>query len=592
MLKFLKENNFQNYLPIACTLIFSLHALIFILTYNVNVPIIDEWGWVEYAQIIKNNDELWQFERFFLHNGHIMIFPNIIFYLSIVFSGWNFTYLMLLGWFMLSISIIPIYFWLQKVNPKLIMLMIPISAVMFNPVQYENFLWGLASVQLFLISSSIIFSIYFLNKIELNRLNIIPAIIFGIVASFSGIWGISVWFLAYYSIILQKKWMKTTLFVWTVSSATMFLIIYSMYLEINLVQEEFNPDGFSLNGLRYFIFYLSHGLALKFEILRGAVGAGILLATLGTISVFIFRRKFNRNFTPWVQLSLAGIFTGMLLLVGRYSDTVSGIFPSRYATFSALDQIAFLVIVTAGTYWAYKKTKVNKKIILIFYFLFILLIIILLSSTYYFGYRDSQIWKEMNDEYLNCLTNPVFEYKCIHPNNIANAHNMMYDKAPILKNLNLHPYHNLDENNIPVPLLEDNNWDIMEKTLSPRGKIENIQIDPLRQISQDDEKFSFKELNDLLLISGWASFTDNSVNVDSIYVFVDDKVHSKGMHGFVRKDLANYGFGDRTLSGWYSTIDPHKISNGCHDISIRITNGNEYGEILMEKQLCKEQNHS
>ena len=91
----------------------------------------------------------------------------------------------------------------------------------------------------------------------------------------------------------------------------------------------------------------------------------------------------------------------------------------------------------------------------------------------------------------------------------------------------------------------------------------------------------------LLLIYGWADFLNSEKSVESVYIFVDEEVHSKGMHGFLRKDLDAFGLGARSLSGWYGIIDPKEISYGCHSVSIRITYDNMYSEINLKKELCK-----
>jgi len=274
-------------------------------------------------------------------------------------------------------------------------------------------------------------------------------------------------------------------------------------------------------------------------------------------------------------------------LVGRFSYSAS--FPSRYSAFTVWDQIATFVILTAFTYYIYTKTHSfkKKKLILLLYSVGIIIFVILLISAYFFGYRDGQIWKNMNDEFLECLLNPTYNFKCIHPNNISNFHNVVYTYAPILYDLNLHPYHDVDLNNSVDPLLTASFWNEMNGDLKSHGKIENIQIDKWTEIYQDSTKFEFADVDKLLLIYGWADFLNSEKSVESVYVFVDDEVHSKGMHGFLRKDLSGFGLGDRTLSGWYGIIDPSDLSKGCHSISIRITHDNLYSEINLDKELCK-----
>ena len=128
----------------------------------------------------------------------------------------------------------------------------------------------------------------------------------------------------------------------------------------------------------------------------------------------------------------------------------------------------------------------------------------------------------------------------------------------------------------------------MKMTLTSEGNIENIRFDVSNELDQDLQKYEFIDKFDLLQIYGWTIFENQKYEVESIYIIVDDEVHSKAVHGFLRKDLQKYGLEERSFSGWQGIIDTKEISIGCHDISIRIVSGNEYSELNSEKQLCKE----
>lgn len=587
MLNIIGNQQIQEKIVIFSVAIFALHSLFFVLNYSVNIPITDEWHWVPFAEMILNEESFWEFDYFAIYNGHGLIFPNLVFISNISLFGWNFSYLMIFGWMLVSLSSALLFTILRKTYPQIILIMIPISAILFSPVQYENFLWGFASTQLFMISFSMIFSIYCLNKINSNRFFIFPAIISGIVSSFSGISGLGIWIVGFYSILLQNEWKKSSFLIWSLASIIVFSIYFLLFSNQVKLGDEFNKELISFSGIKYFIFYLAHGIALKYDLIRWSVGSLIFVSIIGSAIYFLIKKNIGYNLTPWIQLGLAGVFSGGLTLIGRFSFSSS--FPSRYATFTVWDQIATLVIITVIAYYVY--TKINsvnkKKILVIIYSIGMAILIILLISAYFFGYRDGQIWKDMNDEFLECLLNPVYDFKCIHPNNVSNLHNVVYRHAPILYELNLHPFHNAEFDSSKIELLADSSWNVMNDELESQGSIENIQIDKWKPIYEDSTKFEFTETDELLLISGWASFLNSSKSVESVYVFVDDKVHSKGMHGFLRKDLGSFGLGDRTLSGWYGIIDPKEIDVGCHSISIRITNTDMYSEINLEKDLCK-----
>jgi hypothetical protein len=587
MLKIIKNPQIQEKIAILSMIIFAFHSLFFVLAYSVNIPLTDEWGFIPFAEMVLTDQPFWEFDKFVMYNGHAVFFPNLVLVTNIFLFAWNPSYLMIFGWSLVSFSSFLLFLILRKTYPQIILLMIPISAILFSPVQYENFLWGIASTQLFMISFSMILSIYCLSRVTSNRFFIFPAILSGIISSFSGITGLGVWIVGFYSILLQNQWKKSSLLIWSVASIIIFSIYLTLFSSKVIFGDNFSDELISISGIKYFIFYLAHGLALKFDLIRWFVGSVIFASIIGAALFFIIRRSTNHNLTPWIQLGSAGIISAGLTLIGRFSYSSS--FPSRYATFSAWDQIASFVILTVLTYYIY--TKINsvkkKKLILLVYAAGVIIFVILLISAYFFGYRDGQIWKNMNDEFLECLLNPIYDFKCIHPNNVSNFHNIVYAYAPVLYDLNLHPYHDIDLKNSAVPLLTHSSWNEMTGSLKSHGKIENIQIDKWNEIYQDSTKFEFTDIDELLLIYGWANFLNSENSVESIYIFVDEKVHSKGMHGFLRKDLETFGFGTRTLSGWYGIIDPKELSYGCHSVSIRITYDNMYSEINLEKELCK-----
>jgi hypothetical protein len=587
VLKIIKNSQIQEKIAILSMFVFAFHSLFFILAYSVNIPITDEWHFISFAKMVLLDESFWDFERFVMYNGHIVIIPNLLLTANIILFSWNPLYLMIFGWFLVSFSSFVLFLILRKTFPKIILLMIPISAILFSPVQYENFLWGIASTQMFIISFSMILSIYFLSKINSNRFFIFPAIISGLFSSFSGISGLAIWFIGFYSIFMQTNWKKSSLLIWSVASTILLFFYFILFSQKVIFGDEFSEQLFSISGIKYFIFYLAHGLALKYDLIRWSVGSIIFISIFGFGIYLLIQRKVGLNLTPWIQLGLAGIFSGGLTLMGRFSYSSS--FPSRYSTFTVWDQVATFVILTAFTYYIYTKihSVKKKKLVLLVYSIGIILFVILLISAYFFGYRDGQIWKNMNDEFLECLLNPIYDFKCIHPNNVSNFHNVVYTYAPILYDLNLYPYYNADLKHNAVPLLIDSSWNEMNNDLKSHGEIENIQIDKWTEIYQDSTKFEFVDIDRLLLIYGWADFLNSEKSVESVYIFVDEEVHSKGMHGFLRKDLDAFGLGIRSLSGWYGIIDPTDLSYGCHSVSIRITYDNMYSEINLEKKLCK-----
>jgi hypothetical protein len=208
------------------------------------------------------------------------------------------------------------------------------------------------------------------------------------------------------------------------------------------------------------------------------------------------------------------------------------------------------------------------------------------SSSYYLGYLEGSEWNEHQNVLLECLENSIFEFKCNDHKN-PNWHNFIYQHAHILQDLKLGPFIDKPQTFTMIPLLYDENWKNMQKTLNAKGVIENIRIYTWEDIDYESNEYTLSDDDILVQIYGWTIFEDQSISVDSVYVIIDDRVHNKADYGFLRKDLSSFGLDTRSFSGWFGLIDMNELSLGCHDLSIRIVHNNQYAEINTEDKLCK-----
>ena len=104
MLKIIKNSQIQEKIAILSMFVFAFHSLFFILAYSVNIPITDEWHFISFAKMVLLDESFWDFERFVMYNGHIVIIPNLLLTANIILFSWNPLYLMIFGWFLVSFS--------------------------------------------------------------------------------------------------------------------------------------------------------------------------------------------------------------------------------------------------------------------------------------------------------------------------------------------------------------------------------------------------------------------------------------------------------------------------------------------------------
>jgi len=579
--------------------ILALQTLYYIHVYGVNTPHQDDWQFVPLAQSIKNGDPFWQLKEFVLYTDQRPIFPNLILLVNVVLTSWNVMYTLYFGWLLLALSIVPMYLILKKTDYRLIWLIIPIVALLFNTAQYTTLLMDLPSRQLFLTSLGIIFSVYFINRVQFQKAALLLAILFAIIASFSSILGLVSWIVGVLSLTIFDKTKKTPLIIW-VSSAFVVFLMYSINYTYGHEANPIYPFGF-LDSLQYILLYLSNGLIPKATfllVIKMIAGFVILSLIIGGPIYLRLKQKETKAIVPWIQFGLIGLFGALATAVTRADIE----FPfSHYITIAVFSQISAVVIATMIFTQIHNGSSDirKKKNVSIIFLIFIIITVSPLSVSYIWGWYAGFVWHEARYSELECLTNPIFDFNCSTKDKNKD---LVQKNAKILKELHLGPFANQDESltYLQDPLLREENWGKMEENLEGFGAIEYVDSEPIGS----DEKIQVSKIKTLIDIVGYGVvFTDRSgieskirelldltqryLRVDGAYVFIDNKIHTKVHHGVVRLDIDETYFEVETRkSGWNGIIDLRELSPECHDVSVRLVNGNQYYEITSEYQIC------
>ena len=68
---------------------------------------------------------------------------------------------------------------------------------------------------------------------------------------------------------------------------------------------------------------------------------------------------------------------------------------------------------------------------------------------------------------------------------------------------------------------------------------------------------------------------------------MEEKIVGRAIYGILRNDIPkNFGFEFSSTSGWIYFLDPQDLSDGCHDMSIRIMKESQYLQIESKTKLC------
>jgi len=356
-----------------------------------------------------DGEKFWEVYPFLQQSVHRTIFPSLIMIADALLFSWDVTYEMFFGWIMLIGTITFFYFLIKENNNKLKWLLIPISAILFNPLQYENFLWGITSIQWFLLTFSLVASIYFLNSKKKNSLTL--AITFGIIASFTMGIGLFIWPIGAISLLRKIK----SLIVW-LSCMVVIFFVYTFNFDFGIrdFSETSAQTFLTVDALEYILVFLSNWLPTNFYLLQLLTG---LLILGGILIGIIFALKISRKrniFVPWIQFGLIGLFSAIVTEVVR-SAQFGTPDASRYITLSNFSLISFVVIVSIiilAFQHGYNNNPKKRRLILGVLFAFFIVLGIGLGSSYYHGWIKGSEWHELRITDLNCITNPFFEFKC------------------------------------------------------------------------------------------------------------------------------------------------------------------------------------
>jgi len=398
-------NNLLIYLGIS---FFVTLSFFFISFYSVNVIFWDEWEYVDVISSAYDGEKFWEIPQFHQHNVHRPIFPTLIMIADALLFSWDVTYEMFFGWLMLIGTITFFYFLIKENNNKLKWLLVPISAILFNPLQYENLLWGFTSITWFLTTFSLVASIYFLNSKKKNSLTL--AITFGIIASFSTGIGLFIWPIGAISLFRKIK----SLIVWLSCMAVIFFV-YTINFNFGLgdLRETSAQTFLDVDVYEYMLVFLSNWFPTNFYLLQLLIGLSILG---GILIGIIFALKISRKrkiFVPWIQFGLIGLFSA-IVTAGFRSTTLVTPVESRYialSNFSFISLVVIVPIIILGFQYGYNNPK-KRRLVLGVLFAFFIVLGIGLGSSYYHGWIKGSEWHELRTSNLKCITNPFFEFKC------------------------------------------------------------------------------------------------------------------------------------------------------------------------------------
>ena len=353
---------YQHLFIIVVSLIFipSIVTLSYIKYFGVNVPWLDEWNYLPIIDKFLSGtitfSDLWS-----QHNEHRLVILNILVPLLASVTHYNVKIEMYISWIVsLGSFLVILKLYIEKFGKSLksLMMFIPAAWLFFSLIQYENIIMG-TQLQVYLTVFGFICAIYFIRNNN-SYLNLLAAIIFGVVSTFSQINGLIVWpiGLIYIYILHYKNWAKASI-IWGISG----LLAWISYF-YNWVHPASSPSMLyiledPLNSLAYIFVNIGAPISGVYHII-GIISSfviGVIIFILILLALrYVINNKLVKKNSTWITFILFSLGTTMLCVVGRSGFGVGQAVSSRYITMTVLGIIG-LYFILIGSY----NTSINNR---------------------------------------------------------------------------------------------------------------------------------------------------------------------------------------------------------------------------------------
>ena len=331
MLKYEKYFKYAKYVFVAAP---ALACLFMVLRYGVNTVIGDEWIMVHYGEKVQAGTftfaDLW-----LPWNEHRQFFFKLA-YLAVAFlTKFNSRAQMMVSFALVCAGyFFVIKYLFSKVKAEIWRCAggFALGLLMFSPVQYENFLWGVL-LAYFMAGILPVISSYFLyRRISTGKRRYLAfAIALGVVASFSSLQGLLVWPAALAMLVLHYRkavFRQSVFFAWLAAgAASWFFYFFKLYEQAPGGTIPFR-DNF-LHILKHPFFFLQSMARMAFTALS-RVAFTVLLGK-SSLSVSLF--SLLCFFAAVCAVAVCGF-----RLVTRYDE--DGFFPGAVALFGIMSVAA------------------------------------------------------------------------------------------------------------------------------------------------------------------------------------------------------------------------------------------------------------
>jgi hypothetical protein len=330
-----------------------LVTALLIFRYGVNVPTFDQWELISYLQKMDSNS-LGFSDVFAQHNEHRIFFPRLIMLALAEVTSWNIKIEMIISLIIQVTSFVLIWKAVARTfeGRKAQVVTLLASICMFNPMQWENWLWGW-QIQWYTTILGMIVALYFCAYRPLKRryANHVLSVGGAVFATFSLAGGMAVWPLLLAMLAIRRQ--------------TKSFLVYSSAFAVSLIAYANNYHSVmghtplramfthQLEFFRYVTLYLGGAFTNDDQLapILGAFSIAVFLVL--SIKVILNRQE---KFYFWIGTASFVLINAIITGSGRFLLGPEQALASRYTSFSLIWLLS-LIVMTAP----FVATAISKK---------------------------------------------------------------------------------------------------------------------------------------------------------------------------------------------------------------------------------------
>ena len=526
----------------------------YIALFGVNVIFWDEWEVIPLIQ--KAMSGTLSFSNFFAqHNEHRILFPRIVMLALGGLTQYNTVADMFFSWILMCLTGLLIFYLYRKKfflgsYPKLLLVFLPVSLLLFGFRQYESILWGF-TCQMYLMIFGAVATFTLLELSKKIDIWFILCLSSAILATFSFSVGLSVWPAGLLQIFISEKRSLRKAVIWCFAGAVAFTSYFYGYVKpshhppLNYVL--IHPLGAG----RYFLTLI--GAPFSYD----AVTAAVLGLVISLIAILVIVEGYNgkllKGYGVWLSFILFVAISSAATTGGRAGFGVEQALSSRYTPLTVLGVVGlYFLAVSVSEKLPAKSKSFGAHALLA-------LILVGLIVSYGGGWQAGQNMKYSREMGAYVLTT----YKIQSDENIRNY---LYPIPTVVREqaefLELNKLNVFSEKamNLSTLILSSSNTLFALDTIN--GKIVSQQITPLVINSSQQGTIT---------ITGWAVDEQANDVATTVFITIDGRIDIPTLYGLDRQDVANYfKNANFRFSGYIATFSTSILGEGEHTISLKI----------------------